>query len=122
MKCGNICCCYHDMKNDNCSKHVYVRCMHWTLERNIEMKQKMNKLLGLYKLPNRMKEDEAIPKILFIYKDRIEIETWTLKFEEAGSCCPYHYDAIIKKCRKKFDYHDIILMNETINAIVRPKK
>jgi len=81
----------------------------------------MNELLGCYKLPNRIKENESIPKILFVYKDRIEIETWTLKFEEKTSGYPGAYNAIVKKCRKKFDYHDIILMNETINAIVRPK-
>jgi hypothetical protein len=81
----------------------------------------MNELLGCYKLPNRIKENTAVPKILFIYEDRIEIETWTLKFEEKTSGYPGAYNAIVKKCRKKFDYHDIILMNETINAIVRPK-
>ena len=82
-----------------------------------------NELLGWYKLPNRLKEDEAVPKIIYVYKDRVEIETWTLTFEVSGYAGTMGLcDANIEKCRKKFDYKDIILMNETLNRILRPKK
>jgi hypothetical protein len=52
--------------------------------------------------------NESKPVMIFVYSDRIEL--WVQTFDGKN----------LKTEMKKFDYRDLILMNDTLNKIMRP--
>ena len=54
-----------------------------------------------------LKENVETPYILFIFQDRIEIITMTLK-----------PDKTVETHIRTFDYNDLLLMNNTLNLIM----
>jgi hypothetical protein len=50
------------------------------------------------------------------------LELHSLKAYRRESLTSNALKFVIKKCRKKIDYRDAILMNEALNKIMRPEK
>ena len=81
------------------------------------------KLLGVYTLP-RIDDSDIVEPNLYIYEDRVELELGR-HFVPKGVSITNHgmeLDGYIKLCRKKFDFRDLILMNETLNRIMGKQK
>ncbi len=77
------------------------------------MKPKLRGLLGQYQIGNPV-EGQAVPVAVHVYRDGIAIEMWKLKSRPNK--------VVIKKYMKQFDYKDMVLMNDTIQKIMRQKK
>ena len=55
-----------------------------------------------------LKENVETPAVLFIFQDRIEMATMTLK-----------PDKTVETHIRTFNYNDLLLMNNTLNLIMR---
>lgn len=82
----------------------------------------MSKLLGTYILGKVLEYDMPTIKIIEVYDDCIILELHSLRFYHRDSLNSETTKFVTKKCRKKIDYRDAILMNETLNKIMGPKK
>lgn len=79
----------------------------------------MNKLLGQFSLGVPIKEtDPPTLNEIFVYDDRVELVYHSIKVATSESQTTTKLVFSIKKCRKKYAYEDLLLMNETINKIV----
>jgi len=59
----------------------------------------------------QLDQGEAFPSIVRVFKDHIEIN---MKLDSA-------VDGLIRKKTRKFWYHDLLLMNETLYRIQHPQ-
>lgn len=90
----------------------------------------MSKLLGKYTLGKytfpQLNYKHYDPVYVYVYDDKIEMEVWKLKHTKDSDRCVKNgltvvdkSEFIIKRKLMKFHYSDLLLMNETLNKIMR---